>query len=84
MEELQREINDLLDQLIWEATHQVVRDAEISGYHNSLRRHEASLIVAALRACKGVQRQAANVLSISPSSLNRKIKDLGIDPSDYY
>jgi DNA-binding NtrC family response regulator len=83
MVELEREINDLLDQLIWESTHQVVRDAEISGYHNALISHEASLIVAALRACKGVQRQAAHLLSASASSLNQKIKRLGIDPSDY-
>ncbi len=39
---------------------------------------ERELIVAALRRTRGVQKQAAEALKLKPTTLNEKIKRLGI------
>ena len=41
---------------------------------------ERDLITAALRLADGKQKDAARLLNLSPSTLNVKIKALGIDP----
>ena len=44
--------------------------------------YERNLITAALRIANGKQKEAARLLHLSPSTLNVKIKALGIDPKN--
>jgi DNA-binding NtrC family response regulator len=48
------------------------------GFANVVHAFERRLITHALEACGGVQRDAAAVLGISPTTLNEKLKRLGI------
>jgi transcriptional regulator with GAF, ATPase, and Fis domain len=49
---------------------------------DALDAHERAMIVAALKACGGVQAQAARRLGLSKSNLNYRIKRLGIEVKD--
>ena len=49
-----------------------------SGCTTRWPRYERQLIEAALRAHGGVQKQAAELLGLKPTTLNEKIKRLGI------
>jgi DNA-binding NtrC family response regulator len=49
------------------------------GLHDAVARYERQLIEAALRRADGVQKQAAEILKVKPTTLNEKIKRLGID-----
>lgn len=44
-----------------------------------VRQFEISLLSAALKQCQGVQYKAARLLGLKPTTLNTKIKNLGID-----
>jgi len=48
------------------------------GLYNAVSRYERQLIEAALRRTGGVQKQAAELLRLKPTTLNEKIKRLGI------
>ncbi len=48
------------------------------GFYDAVARYERQLIVAALRRTRGVQKQAAEALKLKPTTLNEKIKRLGI------
>jgi DNA-binding NtrC family response regulator len=52
------------------------------GLVDALDAHERAMIVAALKACGGVQAQAARRLGLSKSNLNYRIKRLGIEVKD--
>ncbi|MBI4161187.1 MAG: sigma-54-dependent Fis family transcriptional regulator [Acidobacteria bacterium] len=56
------------------------RELESLGLNAALDRYEAELILRTLRETDGVQRRAARKLGIKPSTLNEKIKRLGIRP----
>ncbi|HKQ62334.1 MAG TPA: sigma-54 dependent transcriptional regulator [Candidatus Polarisedimenticolaceae bacterium] len=47
-------------------------------FYDSVSRYERQLIEAALRQSGGVQKQAAELLGLKPTTLNEKIKRLGI------
>jgi two-component system response regulator PilR (NtrC family) len=47
-------------------------------YYEAVNRYERRLIEAALRQTGGVQKQAAQILGLKPTTLNEKIKRLGI------
>ncbi len=48
------------------------------GFYDAVSRYERQLIEAALRRAGGVQKQAAEMLGLKPTTLNEKIKRLGI------
>ena len=48
------------------------------GFYDAVNRYERQLIEAALRRAGGVQKQAAEILGLKPTTLNEKIKRLGI------
>jgi DNA-binding NtrC family response regulator len=48
------------------------------GFYDAISRYERRLIEAALRQSSGVQKQAAEILRMKPTTLNEKIKRLGI------
>jgi len=48
------------------------------GYYEAVARYERQLIESALRRAGGVQKQAAEILGLKPTTLNEKIKRLGI------
>jgi two-component system response regulator PilR (NtrC family) len=49
-------------------------------FYDAVARYERALIEAALRRTGGVQKQAAEILGLKPTTLNEKIKRLGITP----
>jgi two-component system response regulator PilR (NtrC family) len=49
-------------------------------FYDAVARYERGLIEAALRKTGGVQKQAAEILGLKPTTLNEKIKRLGIQP----
>ena len=49
-------------------------------YYDAVARYERALIESALRQTGGVQKQAAEILGLKPTTLNEKIKRLGITP----
>ena len=50
------------------------------GLSDAVSRYERQLIEAALRRTGGVQKKAAEILGLKPTTLNEKIKRLGIRP----
>ena len=48
------------------------------GYYEAVARYERQLIEAALRRAGGVQKLAAEILGLKPTTLNEKLKRLGI------
>ncbi len=58
---------------------QVAEIPEGLGLHDAVVRYERQLIEAALRRADGVQKQAAEILKMKPTTLNEKIKRLGIE-----
>jgi DNA-binding NtrC family response regulator len=72
---------DLLPKELLTATTipQVAEIPEGLGLHEAVVRYERLLIEAALRRADGVQKQAAEILKMKPTTLNEKIKRLGID-----
>lgn len=50
--------------------------------NDALAAYERAMIIAALRACDGVQARAARRLDLSKSNLNYRIKKLGIELTD--
>ena len=57
-----------------------LREGEI--YQLLIDRVESALIEKALSRCAGVKTKAADFLGINRNTLNKKVKDLGIDASD--
>jgi len=51
-----------------------------AGLQDAVARYERQLIESALRQAGGVQKQAARILGVKPTTLNEKIKRLGIAP----
>jgi len=49
-------------------------------FYDAVSRYERQLIESALRKTGGVQKQAAEILGLKPTTLNEKIKRLGIVP----
>ncbi len=47
-------------------------------FYDAISRYERQLIESALRRTGGVQKQAAEILGLKPTTLNEKIKRLGI------
>ena len=82
LSELRAELRRLLDE-----TADLTRPVEISPDHgidlrDEVAKYERRLITAALRITNGKQKDAARLLRLLPSTLNVKIKALGIDPND--
>ena len=48
------------------------------GFYNAISRYERELIETALERAGGVQKRAATLLGLKPTTLNEKIKRLGI------
>jgi DNA-binding NtrC family response regulator len=48
-------------------------------FYDAVSRYERQLIEAAMRRAGGVQKQAAKILGLKPTTLNEKIKRLGIE-----
>jgi DNA-binding NtrC family response regulator len=66
---------ELLDRV---ALPEVATLPERMGFYDAVSRYERQLIEAALRRTGGVQKQAAELLGLKPTTLNEKIKRLGI------
>ena len=82
LEELRAELRRLLDETA-NLTHQVeIRPDHPIDIREEVAKYERNLITAALRLANGKQKEAARLLHLSPSTLNVKIKTLGIDPND--
>lgn len=47
-------------------------------FYDAVNRFERQMIESALRRTGGVQKQAAEILGLKPTTLNEKIKRLGI------
>jgi DNA-binding NtrC family response regulator len=80
LEELRAELRRLLEETAT-LTQAVAIDPEHGiDMREEVARYERDLITAALRLADGKQKDAARLLNLSPSTLNVKIKALGIDP----
>ena len=83
----ERDALDELRRLLEEAailTHQAEVDPERGiDIRVEVAKYERDLITAALSIANGKQRDAARLLHLNPSTLNMKIKALGINPSDF-
>ena len=82
LEELRGELRRLLNE-----TSNLTQKVEIQpdrgiDIREEVAKYERNLITAALRMAKGKQKEAARILHLSPSTLNVKIKALGIDPNN--
>ena len=82
LEELRGELKQLLDETA-DLTPEVQIDPDKGiDLRNAVNNYQRDLIVAALRLAKGQQKRAAQLLNLSPSALNVKLKALNIDPND--
>lgn len=81
LEELRDELRQLLEETA-NLTHQVeIHPDRGIDIREEVAKYERNLITAALRLARGKQKDAARLLHLSPSTLNVKIKALGIDPN---
>jgi len=62
----------------WARGAAVLPEAQENSFSEVVHAFERRLIMEALDACSGVQRDAASMLGISPTTLNEKLKRLGI------
>ena len=80
LDELRAELRRLLDETA-NLTHQVeIRPDRGIDIREEVAKFERDLISAALRMANGKQKDAARLLHLNPSTLNVKMKALGIDP----
>lgn len=82
LEELRKELRSLLDE-----TAGLTRDVKIDpengiDMREAVNNYQRDLIVAALRMTRGQQKRAAELLNLKPSTLNIKMKTLGIDADE--
>lgn len=82
LEDLRKELRSLLDE-----TAGLTRDIKIDpkrgiDMREAVNNYQRDLIVAALRITRGQQKRAAELLNLKPSTLNIKMKTLGIDPDE--
>ena len=82
IEELRKELRSLLDE-----TAGLTRDVRIDpengiDMREAVNNYQRDLIVTALRLARGQQKRAAQLLNLKPSTLNIKMKTLGIDPDE--
>lgn len=68
---------DLLPEAVRAGAPQI-QGIEAIGLDEALDRYETELILETLKRAHGVQRKAAKILGVKPSTLNEKIKRLGI------
>lgn len=84
------DVKDMLDQLrselrsLLDETAGLTRDVRIDpengiDMREAVNNYQRDLIVAALRMTRGQQKRAAELLNLKPSTLNIKMKTLGID-----
>lgn len=57
---------------------------EGTGFYDAVGRYERQLIESALQRTGGVQKQAAEILRLKPTTLNEKIKRLRIETDDWH
>ena len=82
LEELRGELRRLLNETS-NLTHKVeIQPDRGIDIREEVAKYERNLITAALRMANGKQKEAARILHLSPSTLNVKIKALGIDPNN--
>ena len=85
------DVKDMIDQLrselrtLLDETASLTRDVRIDpengiDMREAVNNYQRDLIVAALRLSRGQQKRAAELLNLKPSTLNIKLKTLGIDP----
>ena len=85
------DVKDMIDQLrselrtLLDETASLTRDVRIDpengiDMREAVNNYQRDLIVAALRLSRGQQKRAAELLNLKPSTLNIKMKTLGIDP----
>ena len=82
LEDLRKELRSLLDE-----TAGLTRDVKIDpdngiDMREAVNNYQRDLIVAALRMTRGQQKRAAQLLNLKPSTLNIKMKTLGIEPDE--
>jgi len=82
LEDLRCELRSLLDE-----TAGITRDVRIDpengiDMREAVNNYQRDLIVAALRLSRGQQKRAAELLNLKPSTLNIKMKTLGIDADE--
>jgi DNA-binding NtrC family response regulator len=65
-------------------TFEVEIDPEVGiDFYDSVRKYEKAVIESALAATHGKQKLAAKLLRLAPSTLCMKVKQYGIDPSQF-
>ena len=82
LEELRKELRSLLDE-----TATLTREVKIDpdngiDMREAVNNYQRDLILAALRLTRGQQKRAAELLNLKPSTLNIKMKTLGIDADE--
>jgi two-component system response regulator PilR (NtrC family) len=84
-----RELENVVERAVVMATGELLERATLPEavvlpdgvrFYDAVARYERGLIEAALRKTGGVQKQAAEILGLKPTTLNEKIKRLGIQP----
>ena len=83
LDELRAELRLLLDETASLAQTVEIRPDRGIDLRDEVAKYERNLIAAALRMTRGKQKDAARLLHLSPSTLNVKIKALGIDPNNF-
>ena len=82
LEELRAELRRLLSETANLTNKVEIHPDRPIDIREEVAKYERQLITAALSIAKGKQKDAAKLLRLSPSTLNVKIKALGIDPTD--
>ena len=82
LDELRAELRQLLSETANFTSKVEIRPDNPIDIREEVAKYERQLISAALRIAHGKQKDAAKLLRLSPSTLNVKIKALGIDPTD--
>jgi len=82
IEDLRKELRSLLDE-----TAGLTRDVKVDPVNGidmreAVNDYQRDLITAALRIARGQQKRAAQLLNLKPSTLNIKMKTLGIDTNE--
>lgn len=82
IEELRKELRSLLDETAG-FTREVRIDPENGiDMREAVNNYQRDLITTALRLTHGQQKRAAELLNLKPSTLNIKMKTLGINPDE--
>lgn len=82
IEELRKELRSLLDETAGLTCDLRIDPENGIDMREAVNNYQRDLIMTALRIAHGQQKRAARLLNLKPSTLNIKMKTLGIDPDE--